>query len=57
MFVFVLPGSSLLFLASPLPEEGPLPKESAPLDNEAPEAVERRDGDDVIDSIERTDSN
>jgi hypothetical protein len=31
-------------LLPPLPEEGPLPDESAMSDNEAPEAVERWDG-------------
>jgi hypothetical protein len=40
-----------------LPEEGTLPKESALSDNEVPEAIERRFGDDVEDSMERTDSN
>jgi hypothetical protein len=41
----------------PLPKEGPLPEESALGDNEAPEATERRDKDDVEDSVERTESN
>jgi hypothetical protein len=41
----------------PFFKEGPLPKESAPEDTEAPEAVERRDGGDVKDSVEGTDSN
>jgi hypothetical protein len=41
----------------PLPKEGPLPDESALSDNEAPEAVERWDGDDVKDSMEITNSN
>jgi hypothetical protein len=40
-----------------LPEEGPLPKESAPEDNEAPETIERQDGDDAEDSVEGSDSN
>jgi hypothetical protein len=41
----------------PLPKEGPLPEESALSNNEAPEAVERWDRDDVKDSMEITDSN
>jgi hypothetical protein len=44
-------------LLPPLPEEGALPEKSAPSDNEALETVERRDGDDVEDSSEGTDSN
>jgi hypothetical protein len=40
-----------------LPKKGPLPKEFASEDSEAPKTVERREKDDVEDSAERTDSN
>jgi hypothetical protein len=41
----------------PLPEEGPLVEEPASLDPEDPETIERRDGDEVKNSSEDTDSN
>jgi hypothetical protein len=41
VFVIVyFAGASLIFFMPPLPEEGALPEESAPLDNEALETVE-----------------
>jgi hypothetical protein len=56
VLIFFL-GSSLFLLAPLLPEKGPPPKEPALEDNEAPKATERQDGDDVEDSLERTESN
>jgi hypothetical protein len=44
-------------LLPPLPKERPLPEESVLSDNEVPKAIERQNGDDVEDSMERTDSN
>jgi hypothetical protein len=44
-------------LRPPPPEEGPLVEEPASLDPEAPETIERRDGDEVKNFSEETDSN
>jgi hypothetical protein len=41
----------------PFPEEGALPEESAPMDNEAPETTKRRDVDEFEDFTKRTESN